>query len=219
MDQCDVLIRRNLRRYILIRNAILLIRVFTKRTGAYMTALQKPKIIRTDNIAQSRLFSIQSVALEFSNGAERVYERMRPANRESVLIVPVIGNELILIQEYAAGIEKYELGFPKGAIDPGEDMLTAANRELKEEIGFGAQTLTPLRKVTMSPSYFSGRMNILLATGLYPEKLEGDEPEPLVQMRCPVSDMMDLLTHPDFNEARNITALFLAQQYLSRIGK
>lgn len=71
----------------------------------------------------------------------------------------------------------------------------------------------------MSPSYFSGQMNILLAEGLYPEKLEGDEPEPLVQERWPVSKMMDLLTHPDFNEARNITALFLAQKFLQRTGQ
>ncbi|MBW5408316.1 ADP compounds hydrolase NudE [Morganella morganii] len=183
-----------------------------------MAELQKPKIIRVETVAQSRLFTVQSVALKFSNGAERIYERMRPATRESVLIVPVINNELILIREYAAGVDSYELGFPKGAVDPGEDMLTAANRELKEEIGFGARTLTPLRRVTMSPSYFSGQMNILLAEGLYPEKLEGDEPEPLVQERWPVSKMMDLLTHPDFNEARNITALFLAQQFLQRTG-
>ena len=43
---------------------------------------------------------------------------MRPATRESVLIVPVVNNELILIREYAAGVDSYELGFPKGAVDP-----------------------------------------------------------------------------------------------------
>lgn len=36
------------------------------------------------------------------------------------MIVPVIGNDLLLIREYAVGIEEYELGFPKGLIDPGE---------------------------------------------------------------------------------------------------
>ena len=59
-------------------------------------------------------------------------------------------------------------------------------------------------------------MNIRWRKVWYPEKLEGDEPEPLVQERWPVSKMMDLLTHPDFNEARNITALlFPAQQFYS----
>ena len=38
-----------------------------------MAELQKPKIIRIETVAQSRLFTVQSVALKFSNGAERVY--------------------------------------------------------------------------------------------------------------------------------------------------
>ncbi|NHB96950.1 ADP compounds hydrolase NudE [Photorhabdus stackebrandtii] len=175
---------------------------------------KNPKILNIENIAHSRLFHIQSVDLEFSNGVKRVYERMRPATREAVLIVPVIGDELILIREYAVGIEQYELGFPKGAIDPGENVPEAANRELKEEIGFGARKIEQLAKLTMAPSYFSSKMNIVIAENLYPESLEGDEPEPLPQIRWPIADMMSLLDHADFNEARNVCALFLAQKYL-----
>ncbi|AYA41720.1 ADP compounds hydrolase NudE [Xenorhabdus nematophila] len=179
-----------------------------------MIDLKKPNILNINDIAQSRLFNIQSVNLEFSNGVKRVYERMKPTNREAVLIIPVIGDELVLIHEYAVGIEQYELGFPKGAIDAGESVLEAANRELKEEIGFGARKLELLTKLTMAPSYFSSKMNIVIAYDLYQERLEGDEPEPLVQKRWPVSDMMSLLEQPDFNEARNVSALFFAQRYL-----
>lgn len=179
-----------------------------------MTELKKPKILNVQDVAQSKLFSIQSVDLEFSNGEKRVYERMRPAKREAVLIIPIIGDSLILIREYAVGIENYELGFPKGAIDPGEIALEAAQRELKEEIGYGAKHITQLAKLTMSPSYFSSKMNILVAQDLYSEKLEGDEPEPLQQVRWPIARMMELLEHPDFNEARNISALFYLERYL-----
>ncbi|EJD6044352.1 ADP compounds hydrolase NudE [Providencia rettgeri] len=179
-----------------------------------MTELKKPKILNIQDVAQSKLFSIQSVDLEFSNGEKRVYERMRPAKREAVLIIPIMGDNLILIREYAVGIENYELGFPKGAIDPGEVALEAAQRELKEEIGYGANNIIQLAKLTMSPSYFSSKMNILVAENLYHEKLEGDEPEPLQQIIWPISRMMELLEHPDFNEARNISALFYLERYL-----
>ncbi|EMI2317206.1 ADP compounds hydrolase NudE [Providencia rettgeri] len=179
-----------------------------------MTELKKPKILNIQDVAQSKLFSIQSVDLEFSNGEKRVYERMRPAKREAVLIIPIMGDNLILIREYAVGIENYELGFPKGAIDPGEVALEAAQRELKEEIGYGANNIIQLAKLTMSPSYFSSKMNILVAENLYHEKLEGDEPEPLQQIIWPISRMMELLEHPDFNEARNISALFYLERHL-----
>ncbi|MEQ5205209.1 ADP compounds hydrolase NudE, partial [Providencia rettgeri] len=130
-----------------------------------------------------------------------------------------IDDHLILIREYAVGIENYELGFPKGAVDPGEAPLEAAQRELKEEIGYGARQITPLAKLTMSPSYFSSKMNILIANDLFSEKLEGDEPEPLQQVKWPIARMMELLDHPDFNEARNISALFYVERYLKNNAK
>lgn len=130
------------------------------------------------------------------------------------MIVPVIDAHIILIREYAVGIEEYELGFPKGLIDPGEDVVEAANRELMEEVGFGAGKMHILTKLTMAPSYFSSRMNILVAEDLYPQQRQGDEPEPLPQVRWPIANMMDLLNEPDFREARNVSALFLAHAWL-----
>lgn len=94
-------------------------------------SLQKPTILNVETVAHSRLFTVESVDLEFSNGVRRVYERMRPTNREAVMIVPIVDDHLILIREYAVGTESYELGFSKGLIDPGESVYEAANRELK----------------------------------------------------------------------------------------
>ena len=176
-------------------------------------SLQKPTILNIETVARSRLFTVESVDLEFSNGVRRVYERMRPTNREAVMIVPIVDDHLILIRE------SYELGFAKGLIDPGESVYEAANRELKEEVGFGANDLTFLKKLSMAPSYFSSKMNIVVAQDLYPESLEGDEPEPLPQVRWPLAHMMDLLEDPDFNEARNVSALFLVREWLKGQGR
>lgn len=181
--------------------------------------LQKPEILNVEAVARSRLFTVEAVDLVFSNGARRVYERMKPSEREAVMIVPIVDDHLILIQEYAVGLESYELGFPKGLIDPGETPLEAANRELKEEIGYGAEQFDTLSKLTLAPSYFSSKMNILVAEGLYAEKLEGDEPEPLPQVRWPLNNLLALLEEPDFREARNVSALFLVREWLVKQGR
>jgi len=166
-------------------------------------------------VAQSRLFSIESLDLRFSNGEERTYERMKPSGRNAVMMVPITEQgDILLVREYAAGTERYELGFPKGLIDPGEQPSDAAVRELKEEIGFGANKLTPLKEVVLAPSYFSSKMTLFIAEDLYPEKLEGDEPEPLDIVRWPLAQAEELLTHLDFCEARSITALLLTLRSL-----
>ena len=182
-------------------------------------SLQKPTILKVETVAQSRLFKVESVDLEFSNGVRRVYERMRPSTREAVMIVPIVDDHLILIREYAVGTESYELGFSKGLIDPGESVFEAANRELKEEVGFGAKDLTFLKKLSMAPSYFSSKMNIVVAEVLYEEKLEGDEPEPLIVHRWPLNNLLALLDEPDFGEARNVSALFLVREWLVKQGR
>lgn len=180
-----------------------------------MAKQSKPKILDKREVAHSRLFCIEALDLEFSNGEKRTYERMKPSGRNAVMIVPVTEEgDLLLVREYAAGTESYELGFPKGLIDEGETEVEAANRELKEEIGFGAHHFTPLKEVILAPSYFSSRMTLFLAKDLYPESLIGDEPEPLEVVKWPLAQANDLLSHLDFCEARSISALMLAQRYL-----
>ncbi|WP_117235630.1 ADP compounds hydrolase NudE [Vibrio maerlii] len=179
-----------------------------------MTKRIKPTILATETVAQSRLFAVESMDLRFSNGVERTYERMKPSNRHAVMMVPVTASgDLLLVREYAAGTESYELGFPKGLIDPGESPEQAADRELKEEIGLGCKQLTPLKQVILAPSYFSSKMTLFLAQDLYEEKLEGDEPEPLEVVRWPLAQAEELLYHLDFSEARSITALMMALRH------
>jgi len=180
-----------------------------------MPTRKLPEILAQRTAAQSTLFTIESLDLRFSNGEQRTYERMKPSGRHAVMMVPVTAQgDLLLVREYAAGTERYEIGFPKGLIDQGESPQQAANRELKEEIGFGATTLTPLKEVVLAPSYFSSKMTLFLAQDLYSEVMEGDEPEPLEVIRWPLAQAEELLTHLDFCEARSITALLLALRSL-----
>ena len=49
--------------------------------------------------------------------------------------------------------------------------------------------------------------------------LSTQEPEPLPQVRWPLAHLMDLLEDPDFNEARNVSALFLVREWLKGQGR
>ncbi|EKO3659907.1 ADP compounds hydrolase NudE [Vibrio metschnikovii] len=181
-----------------------------------MPSKTAPEILAQRAVAQSKLFTIEALDLRFSNGEQRTYERMKPSGRHAVMMVPITAQgDLLLVREYAAGTERYELGFPKGLIDAGESAEQAAVRELKEEIGMGADRLIPLKEVVLAPSYFSSRMTLFIAQDLYSDQLIGDEPEPLEVIRWPLAQAEELLTHLDFCEARSITALLLALRHLS----
>jgi ADP-ribose diphosphatase len=175
-----------------------------------------PQILSNKVVAKSRLFTVESLELKFSNNEQRQYERIRGGGRGAVMIVPLTAqNELLLVREYCAGTNNYQLGFPKGLIDPGETPEQAANRELKEEVGFGAEYLQSLKAVSIAPSHFNNTMHILLAKELYLQTLPGDEPEPLVVVKWPLTQWRSLLVQEDFTEARSVAALLLLDLYLA----
>ncbi len=172
-----------------------------------------PEILRTRTVARSRLFRIEQLDLRFANGTEVVYERLRGSADGAVLVVPLRdADTVLLVREYAAGTERYELGLPKGRIEPGEDPLATAQRELREEIGLGAGRLEPLMTVTVAPGYFGHVTHIVLAEDLYPAEAEGDEPEPVEVVPWRLAELPALLARDDFTEARSMVALFLAQE-------
>ena len=123
---------------------------------------------------------------------------------------------LLLIREYSAGTGRYELGFPKGKVERDEDVLDAANREIMEEVGYGARDLHLLRRVSLSPGYMQHSTHLILARDLYPHQVEGDEPEPLEVVPWKLSDAADLLLQDDFTEGRSLLALYLAQDWLKQ---
>jgi len=160
---------------------------------------QKPIIHNKTLKAKSRLFRIEALDLEFSNGEKRVFERLTRGNSSgAVLIVPMLdSNTVLLVREYAAGVDRYELGLPKGKVDDGETPLVAANRELKEEVGYGARQLTFITSLSIAPAYLEHMTDIILAEDLYPEKLEGDEPEELEVIPWRLDDLQLLFSQGD----------------------
>jgi len=131
------------------------------------------------------------------------------------MIVPVTteGN-VLLIREYAAGLEDYTLTLPKGLIDPGESAHQAADRELKEEAGFGAERLHSLKVMTSAPNYMGHSINVVIARDLYPCRLEGDEPEELEVVSWPLADLDNLVLQEEFSEGRAIAALYMTRTFL-----
>ena len=179
--------------------------------------MKKPIILKSETIAKTRLFEVEQLDLEFSNGVRVQYERLRGSVRGAVLVVPLLDNDtVLLIREYGAGLHRYELGFPKGKIEGDEHILDAANREIQEEIGYASSKLEHINSITLAPGYIGATTHIVLARDLYESTAEGDEPEEIEVVPWRLSELEKLMSQDDFTEARSIAALYMVRDLVSR---
>ncbi len=176
---------------------------------------EKPRILDIRTLAKTRLFHIQQLELRFANGVETTYERLLGSPEGAVLVVPVFEDrQVLLIREYAAGVDRYELALPKGRIEEGEGALEAANREIQEEIGYGANNLRQVASLTVAPGYLGHSTHVVLATDLYPKRMPGDEPETIDVIPWSLDNLTQLTAREDFTEARSIAALYMVRELL-----
>ena len=84
------------------------------------------------------------------------------------LVIPVSGDRVHLVEQYRHPVASRRWEFPSGTADPDRDADAAAvaARELREETGLLAGTMTALGTLEIAPSTFSQRCSVFLATDL-----------------------------------------------------
>ena len=174
-----------------------------------------PCIKNVETIAESRLFNIEKIEVIFPNSKREYYERLSGHNSGGVMVVPLIEDHtVLLVREYSAGLERYERGFVRGGIEKGELAKDAANREMREEVGYASRELLLLKKVSVWPNYSPFETSIFMASSLYRDPLIGDEPEKIEILRWPIKTLGALRSRDDFTDARSLFATYLIQDYI-----
>jgi ADP-ribose diphosphatase len=175
-----------------------------------------PKIRARRELDPGILFTIEQLDLEFSNGERRSFERLRSRGLGAVIVVPMQDDDtVLLVKEYAAGLNHYEIGLVKGRLETGERIIEAAQRELQEEAGVAARDLMELTRLSLAPGYMTHITHVVLARDLYPSRLQGDEPEEMEVVPWPIARLRELTLREDCTEGRSIAALYIARDFLA----
>jgi len=127
--------------------------------------LNDPQHAPNQLLLTARRFRVESVPETTSDGVVRKREVVR--HNGSVAIVPVVDDgHVCLIRNFRIAVGRPLVEIPAGTLEPGEDPQAAAVRELAEETGYRAETMTPLVACYLSPGILDERMQLFVATGL-----------------------------------------------------
>ena len=115
---------------------------------------------------------------------------------------------------YAAGRRLWEL--PAGRVDPGENNLAAAKRELIEETGFTASRWERALFFYVSPGFLDESMSVFLARGLKKGVAQPEEDERIAVRFFPVNQAVRMAMTGKIVDAKTIASLLWMEKKLRR---
>ncbi|AMB99674.1 ADP-ribose diphosphatase [Aerococcus urinaehominis] len=148
---------------------------------------------------------VHQVALQDGNQAKREIIRHQPA----VAILALVDDKIILVKQYRKAIDRAILEVPAGLVDPGEDWLAAAQRELEEETGYQADSWTKLFGGYLSPGYLDEYLQIYHADQLrlVDQPLAQDEDEHIELVRLTLDQALDMVNQGEICDYKSFCAI------------
>jgi len=107
---------------------------------------------------------------------------------------------------------------PAGCMERCEDPLDAAIRELKEETGFSAQTLTKVGEMYMAPGFCNEYMHYYIAEDLMAGETSFDDDEHMELKQYTLEEMMCMIQNRQIIDAKTIMGVYFLNEYLQSRG-
>jgi ADP-ribose pyrophosphatase len=149
--------------------------------------------------------SSDTVRLPNDGSAAREYIRHPGA----VVILPVFDDGSVLLErQFRYPLNRVFIEFPAGKIDPGEDPLVCAQRELKEETGYTASDWTFVCTIHNAIAYSDEHLDIYLARGLTEGPAKLDDEEFLDVYKAPLSELLDGVRSGAVTDVKTVIGAF-----------
>lgn len=173
--------------------------------------------VSSAQVFEGKLLDVRRDVVRLPDGSTATREYI--VHNGAVLMVPVLPDgRLVVERQYRYANRRVFIEFPAGKLDPGEDALTTAKRELIEEAGYTASTWTYLGVIHPIISYSTEAIDMYIAEGLQHVGAKLDDGEFLEILEFTVDDMLGALDRGEITDAKTVTALLLYARRISHRG-
>lgn len=168
-----------------------------------MTEPALPKLSSTTPVYSGRLFDLEVHELEMASGAIAKREMVIHPGAVAMLAFDE-DDRLILVTQYRHGVRRRMLELPAGGLEPGEDPVACAIREMQEEVGLRPGVVEPFGGFFVAGSYTTEYIRFFLCSELEPARLDGDEDEDIEVVRMSVEEALAAIDSGDIVDSKTI---------------
>ena len=156
--------------------------------------------------------------VELPNGNKSIREIVRHPG--AVCVVPVTDEgEVIMVRQFRYAFGEVLLEVPAGKLEPNEDPLSAALRELEEESGVVAGRVEHIGEIYTTVAIFDERIQVYLATELTYKNAHPDVDEFLEVEKIPLKTLVDKVMNGEIKDSKTQIAILKADRILSQRKK
>jgi ADP-ribose pyrophosphatase len=138
----------------------------------------------------------------------------------SVVLVPwrdtEQGPEVLMLRQYRLSLKDFVLELPAGTRELDEDILLCAQRELREETGFSAESFDSLGQFWPAPGITNEVMSLFLATGLQYDPLPQDKDEEIEVIAYNFNDLFSMAVNGHLKDAKSVIGILRTACHLQK---
>ena len=167
------------------------------------------RLISSRTVYDGPVFTVTTDHVQEPGGVETRRDVIHHSG--SVVVLPVDDSSatprVLLERQYRHAAGDYLWELPAGRIDPGEQELVAAKRELLEETGYTATKWKRILKFYASPGFVAETMSVFLATGLRAGEAQPEEDEIIYKRMVPLPTAVRMVVNGTIRDAKTISSV------------
>jgi ADP-ribose pyrophosphatase len=182
------------------------------------------QILNSEVVFEGPLFRVLRDRLIEPGGREELRDIVRHNGSVVILALDKSKNKrnpwVVMERQYRHAAGRFLWELPAGKLEPGEDALSGAQRELEEETGYKAKKWKPLVEYYASPGFLGESMKVFLAEGLIAGDAHPEEDEKIELRLVKLSEVVKLIEKGAILDGKTLTSVLLyARKLASKSGK
>jgi len=174
----------------------------------------RAKILSSETLFHGNVFDVRRERVREPGGVEATREFV--VHNGSVVILPVLADgRILLVNQYRHSADSYLWELVAGRMEPDENPLAGAKRELLEETGYTARKWQKILDVFPTPGFVSEKMLVYVARDLRPGLAHPEEDERITVRAFPPRQLENWIRTGKLRDAKSVAGILYYLRFLA----